>query len=1302
MSVHLWREGEHTATTVGEPRQMVWPLDAGELEDLRWYLERYLTAPFAVWEQRGVQVQDRLPEWGERLFAALLGEAGPAREAYAAARSRTGGLEIVLKSGSARWLGLPWELMRDPARPAPLALDGVAVTRELPSVDLLASFPVGGSGSRLRVLMVICRPEGPADVGYQMVARPLLERLGAVAGTVELTVLRPPTFERLAEVLAGAARAGDPFQVVHFDGHGVFGPADAAGTAGAGAVVAGRGAEMFRGPGPVGMLAFEKRGGGADLVPAGRVAQALAAGQVPVVVMNACQSAQLGGELEASVATRFLQGGAGAVVAMAYSVYAVAAAEFMAVFYERLFAGDTIAAAVTAGRQRLRVADKRPSPKGLLPLADWMVPVHYSRREICFPALAPSRDTTLSLDRFLDRIRTEPTPPPGAAGNGGELAPDGAFVGRDALFYTLEVAARLQHVVVLVGPGGTGKTELAKGFARWWRDTGGVDDPRLVVWHSFEPGVASFGLEGVITRIGLQVFGTGFAALPTGQRRRVVQDLLAEQRALLVWDNFESVCSMPDPTGATPALSQAERDELRRFVDHVAAAGSSSVIITSRGPEEWLGPARRVKVGGLTREEANVYADRLLEPYPHTRAKRDRRAFGELMQWLDGHPLAMRLTLPLLDELTPDRLLEGMRGVAPLPGRDEGDRRTSLAACVAYSFTHLPPADRQALAAVSLFHGIADTNVLGAFSGVEGVPGWFAGRSAGDWAGVLDRAAAVGLLTGIGGGMYRIHPALPAYLAQQWRTDQPDDFDTQHTAATHALVHAYAAFGGWLSQQLSGGNVDIAVTVIALQRRSMGAMLGYALDQQLWRHALMMVASLNTFWNLRGLAEEARRWVERARTVLEAADGTPPGLDTPAGQLWLGLVGDHATRQLNAGLPDQAETTYKKLLHALKQQPATDDQRGLIAVTTHQLGMVAQERGRLEDAETWYRQSLTINEDLGNRPGMASSYHQLGRVAQLRGRLEDAETWYRQSLTIREDLGNRPGMATTYHQLGMVAQDRGRLQDAETWYRQSLTINEDLGNRPGMATTYHQLGIVAQDRGRLQDAETWYRQSLTIKEDLHNRPGMATTYHQLGILAQDRGRLQDAETWYRQSLTINEDLHNRPGMASSYHQLGIVAQERGRLQDAETWYRQSLTINEDLHNRPGMATTYHQLGIVAQERGRLEDAETWYRQSLTINEDLGNRPGMALTYGQLGLLAEERGHPTQALEWTIRSIALFEDFPHPATGPAPHHLRRLTTQLGIHTLTTTWQTLTGQPLPPAIHDHAQTPPTNPEEGQPPS
>jgi hypothetical protein len=39
----------------------------------------------------------------------------------------------------------------------------------------------------------------------EMVARPLLERLEAVRGEVDLTVLRPPTFDALAQVGKRAA-----------------------------------------------------------------------------------------------------------------------------------------------------------------------------------------------------------------------------------------------------------------------------------------------------------------------------------------------------------------------------------------------------------------------------------------------------------------------------------------------------------------------------------------------------------------------------------------------------------------------------------------------------------------------------------------------------------------------------------------------------------------------------------------------------------------------------------------------------------------------------------------------------------------------------------------------------------------------------------------------------------------------------------------------------------------------------------------------------------------------------------------
>ncbi len=1156
-----------------------WPLTGEDLEGLRWYLEDYLKAPFGVWEDRGPGIQARLGGWGEAVFVSVFGF-GPARDAYQRARDR--GLEVVFRSDAPGLLGVPWELMRDGA--GPVALGAGGISRSLPVADAEQALEV--PGSRLRVLMVISRPAGTSDVEYQMMARPLLERLDAVRGQVDLVVLRPPTFSALSEALKRAADAGEPFQVVHFDGHGAM-----RGRLVAGPGVAGGLPETPAGA-DEGVLAFEQPWGGAHPVAASRVARVLVGSRVPIVVLNACQSGAVGKELEASVATALLRAGCAAVVAMAYSVYAVAAAEFMTAFYESLFTGQTVRQAVTAGRRRLAERPGRPSPRGQMPLADWLVPVHYMRQDVSFPQARTARPAGAPpLEQALDQIR--------GTGSAAERADDplgaadGVFVGRDDLVYQLEAAARLQHVAVLTGPGGTGKTELAKGFARWLRGTGGIDDPRLAVWHSFEPGSASPGIGGVISAVGLEVFGTDFARLDPPARLDAVKRLLAQSRVLLVWDNFETVFSMPDPGAAAPPLGDAEREKIREFLAWVREHSRSVVVITSRSGEAWLGEVHRIAVGGLNRAETAEYADFMLAPYPRARDRREGRVFGELLEWLDGHPLSMRLTLPRLDRTEPGTLLEGLRGIRPMPGADpeEAGRLSSLPASIGYSFAYLTEDTARLLTAACLFHGVADADVLAAFSQEPGVPERFAGASREDWGRALDEAVSVGLLTSLGAGRYRMHPALPAYVAGQWRAAEPAGYEASREAAETALAAACAALCGWLEGQVSAGNAGFAYRVLGLERRTLGVVLGRCLDHREWGQAQAIVRALTMYWDARGLYEEAAAWTSRVHAATEQSGGAPPPLDTPAGSLWLFIAGAHADRQRKAGRPDQAAATNQQILDMLGTQPPTRQRQADTAAACHNLGDCAQDQGRLDEAEGWYHQSLAIEEALGNRPGMAITYRQLAKTAQNRRRLDEAEDWYRQSLAIEEALGDEPGMAASYHLLGMTAQNRERLDEAEDWYRQSLAVKEALGDRPGMADTYHQIGVTAQERGRLDEAEDWYRQSLAIEEDLGNRPGMADSYYQLGTTAYLRGRLDEAEGWYRQSLAIEEDLGDRPGMAADCcYRLGITAQDQQQPDEALAWMIRCVTVSGQVPNAmtgPGpehLARVARQLGMPALER----------------------------------------------------------------------------------------------------------------------
>jgi tetratricopeptide (TPR) repeat protein len=105
---------------------------------------------------------------------------------------------------------------------------------------------------------------------------------------------------------------------------------------------------------------------------------------------------------------------------------------------------------------------------------------------------------------------------------------------------------------------------------------------------------------------------------------------------------------------------------------------------------------------------------------------------------------------------------------------------------------------------------------------------------------------------------------------------------------------------------------------------------------------------------------------------------------------------------------------------------------------------------------------------------MASSYHQFGMTAQARGRLDEADDWYRKSLAISEELGNHPRTALTYAQLGLLAEDRAQaplaLALALEWYIRCVTLfsqfpSPQTGTGPAaLARLTRQLGMAALEQ----------------------------------------------------------------------------------------------------------------------------------------------------------------------------------------------------------------------------------------------
>lgn len=59
-------------------------------------------------------------------------------------------------------------------------------------------------------------------IDHRIGALPLVDAVESLGELARLTVLTPPTFPALEEALNKAVEARAPFDVVHFDGHGIY------------------------------------------------------------------------------------------------------------------------------------------------------------------------------------------------------------------------------------------------------------------------------------------------------------------------------------------------------------------------------------------------------------------------------------------------------------------------------------------------------------------------------------------------------------------------------------------------------------------------------------------------------------------------------------------------------------------------------------------------------------------------------------------------------------------------------------------------------------------------------------------------------------------------------------------------------------------------------------------------------------------------------------------------------------------------------------------------------------------------
>ena len=954
----------------------------------------FLNYPFPPETDHADRVLKALRDWGEQAFQALFGDRAAGRMFDAATADDYSRLHLQISSDDPQVLSWPWEALRDPE--VGVLAHTCQMERRLNTVRDPQDLPDSLPKDRVNILLVVARPYGQQDVRFRSIARPLVELIEKEKLPAYVELLRPPTFENLREHLREHPGF---YHILHFDGHGSYSAA-APGSAG------------YTFQGPEGKLVFETDEAEPYPVTAEKLSSLLKECAVPGVVLNACQSAMVGGDSHdpfASVATALLRSGMRDVVAMAYSLYVSGAQQFLPAFYRRLFEAGSVAVAVRAGRQQMWEHDMRTCVRGEFPLQDWLLPVLYQQDPLSFSFVADAQNEFVpSASKLPEELRRESNPY--------------GFVGRDSAILELERAMRRPPAGILIqGLGGVGKTTLARGFLQWLDQTGGLD--KGCFWFSFQEIRSA---EYVFNRLGEALFGGNFTVIPMDQKIQALTGALREHRFLLVWDNFESAAGIPG-TAVEANLPEADRNLLAQFLDELRA-GATKVIITSRSPEDWLGPQRRyvLPLGGLDREERWEYCNAILRDLGKSINRKD-KDLVQLMDFLGGHPQAMRAVLPRLEKLSAEQVLAALRSnLAAL--KLGGDDEARLYATLNFVEQSLPQELRPLLVLVGMHEGFVNANFLEAM-GKQVDEAWT--RAKIDT--LIQALIAAGLLREVGKYIYEMHPLLTSYVRTvSLLSVQADSRDRWARVFVDCL--------GVIADQLTPLQSNQRYGFYSLHSQN----LHHALEEAKRLGMSTAIAALTQ--SLASFAEENTDYATAARFSERLVEHYKSHDDFKREAAACSRAGIIAQKRRDFAAAAQWHRRSLVISERL------GDEHG-VAKACHQLGIVAQEHRDFAISELWYRRALAIKEKLGDEPGAARTYHQLGIVAEEQRSFAAADQWYRRSIAIKERLGDEQEAALTYYHLGRIAVERREFATAEQFLRKALAINEKLGNKESVAKT---------------------------------------------------------------------------------------------------------------------------------------------------------------------------------------------------------------------------------------------------------
>jgi len=263
---------------------------------------------------------------------------------------------------------------------------------------------------------------------------------------------------------------------------------------------------------------------------------------------------------------------------------------------------------------------------------------------------------------------------------------------------------------------------------------------------------------------------------------------------------------------------------------------------------------------------------------------------------------------------------------------------------------------------------------------------------------------------------------------------------------------------------------------------------------------------------------------------------------------------------------------------------------------------------------------------------LAEALNNTGYIYYIQGDIPNALEFYHKSLKIQEEMGQKSGLATSLNNIGLIYDAQGDIPKALEFHHKSLKIEEELGNKSGMASSLNNIALIYMNQGDIPKALEFYHKSLKAFEEMGDKSGIATSLNNIGAIYNNQEDIPKALEFCHKSLKMYKEVGDKSGIATSLNNIGTIYNAQGDIPKALEFHHKSLKIREEIGDKSGIANSFKNIGDIELLVGNLTNALELGQQGLEIAQEIGSPDLISYNSGLLNKVAKKQGNYQMALE----------------------------------------------------------------------